>query len=51
MIDAICQWCVVSAALMALLLIVSAARAIAYLGAEAATGTGRGAEVPQSLAR
>ena len=37
-IDAICQWCVVSAALMALLLIVSAARAIAYLGAEAVDG-------------
>jgi uncharacterized membrane protein len=33
-IDAICQWCVVSAGLMASLLIVDAARAIAYLGAE-----------------
>ena len=41
MIDAICQWCVVSAALMALLLIVSAARAIAYLGAEAGEEPGR----------
>lgn len=50
-IDAICQWCVVSAALMALLLIVSAARAITYLGAEAVEEDGRGAKAPQSLAR
>jgi uncharacterized membrane protein len=50
-IDAICQWCVISAALMALLLFVSAARAITYLGAEAVEETGRGAKVPQSLAR
>ena len=57
-IDAICQWCVVSAGLMALLLIVNAARAIAYAGAELAAGegsgsnqNGHGAEVQQRLAR
>jgi uncharacterized membrane protein len=35
-IDAICQWCVASAVLMTLLLLVSAARAFAYAGAELA---------------
>lgn len=35
-IDAICQWCVGSAVLMTLLLIVSAARAFGYVGAEIA---------------
>jgi len=35
-IDAICQWCVASAVLMTLLLVVSAARALAYTGAELA---------------
>ena len=33
-IDAICQWCVASAVLMTLLLLVNAARALAYTGAE-----------------
>jgi uncharacterized membrane protein len=33
-IDAICQWCVASAVLMTLLLIVTASRALGYLGAE-----------------
>jgi uncharacterized membrane protein len=33
-IDAICQWCVASAALMTLLLAVDAARAVAYAGSE-----------------
>jgi uncharacterized membrane protein len=37
-IDAICQWCVGSAVLMTLLLIVSAARAFGYVGAEIASG-------------
>jgi len=45
-IDAICQWCVVSAGLMTLLLIVNAARAIAYLGAELAAGEGSGVQAP-----
>jgi uncharacterized membrane protein len=45
-IDAICQWCVVSAGLMALLLIVNAARAIAYLGAELTAGEGSGVQAP-----
>jgi uncharacterized membrane protein len=35
-IDAICQWCVASAVLMSMLLIVNAARAISYAGAELA---------------
>jgi uncharacterized membrane protein len=35
-IDAICQWCVSSAALMTLLLAVTATRAFAYAGAELA---------------
>ena len=34
MIDAICQWCVASAVLMALSLAVAAARAFAYTGRE-----------------
>ena len=38
MIDAICQWCVASACLMTLLLIVNATRALAYAGAELAAG-------------
>src|SRR6478736_2471458 len=33
-IDAICQWCVASAVLMTLLLLVNAARALTYTGAE-----------------
>ncbi|HEX6585698.1 MAG TPA: vitamin K epoxide reductase family protein [Solirubrobacterales bacterium] len=33
-IDAICQWCVASAVLMTLALVVAAARAFAYTGAE-----------------
>jgi uncharacterized membrane protein len=33
-IDAICQWCVASAVLMTLLLVVNAARALGYAGAE-----------------
>jgi len=33
-IDAICQWCVASAVLMTLLLVVSALRAFGYVGAE-----------------
>jgi uncharacterized membrane protein len=37
-IDAICQWCVASAVLMTLLLIVNAVRAFAYAGAELAAG-------------
>ena len=45
-IDAICQWCVASAALMTLLLIVNAARAIAYVGAEAEPGRGPGVQAP-----
>jgi uncharacterized membrane protein len=44
-IDAICQWCVVSAALMTVLLIVTAARAIAYVGAEVEPG-GQGVQAP-----
>jgi uncharacterized membrane protein len=35
-IDAICQWCVASAVLMALSLIVAATRALGYAGAELA---------------
>jgi uncharacterized membrane protein len=45
-IDAICQWCVTSAALMTLLLIVNATRAIAYLGAEAEPRQGHGIQAP-----
>jgi uncharacterized membrane protein len=37
-IDAICQWCVASAVLMTLLLVVTALRAFGYLGAELVTG-------------
>src|SRR5215216_5579426 len=37
-IDAICQWCVASAVLMTLLLIVSALRAFGYAGAELMSG-------------
>jgi uncharacterized membrane protein len=36
-IEAICQWCVASAVLMTLLLIVNASRAFGYAGAELAT--------------
>ena len=36
-IDAICQWCVASAGLMTLLLIVNTTRAFGYAGAELAT--------------
>jgi uncharacterized membrane protein len=39
-IDAICQWCVASAALMTLLLILNAARAFAYAGEEIGGGEG-----------
>jgi uncharacterized membrane protein len=35
-IDAICQWCVISAVLMGLSLLIAAARAFAYTGAELA---------------
>jgi uncharacterized membrane protein len=38
-IHAICQWCVASAVLMTLLLVVNATRAFAYAGAELALGT------------
>jgi uncharacterized membrane protein len=38
-IDAICQWCVASAVLMTVLLMISAARAFAYAGAELAAGS------------
>ena len=41
MIDAICQWCVASAVLMTLLLVVNAARAFAYAGAELAAALDR----------
>jgi uncharacterized membrane protein len=44
-IDAICQWCVASAVLMTLLLIVNAARALAYLGADVAS-EGPGVRAP-----
>ena len=37
-IDAICQWCVASAGLMTLLLIVNATRAFGYAGAELTAG-------------
>jgi uncharacterized membrane protein len=37
-IDAICQWCVASAVLMMLLLIVNATRAFGYAGAELTAG-------------
>jgi uncharacterized membrane protein len=37
-IDAICQWCVASAVLMTLLLVVTVLRAIGYLGAELMSG-------------
>jgi uncharacterized membrane protein len=37
-IDAICQWCVASAVLTTLLLLINAARAFAYGGAEMAVG-------------
>jgi uncharacterized membrane protein len=40
-IEAICQWCVASAVLMTILLLVGAARVIGYVGSE---GAGRGAE-------
>ena len=39
MIDAICQWCVASAVLMTLLLVLNAARALAYTGAELAAAS------------
>jgi uncharacterized membrane protein len=45
-IDAICQWCVVSAVLMTLLLIVNAARAIAYVGSELTARQGPGVQAP-----
>ena len=45
-IDAICQWCVASAVLMTVLLIVNGARALAYIGAELTTTGGEGPEVP-----
>jgi uncharacterized membrane protein len=37
-IDAICQWCVASAVLMTLLLVVTVLRAFGYLGAELMSG-------------
>jgi uncharacterized membrane protein len=45
-IDAVCQWCVASAVLMTLLLVVNGARALTYIGAELAAGGGEGAEAP-----
>ena len=45
-IDAICQWCVASAALMTLLLFVNGARALTYIGAELTTGGGEEAGAP-----
>lgn len=39
-IDAICQWCVASAVLMTLLLVVNGMRAFGYVGAELATPAG-----------
>jgi uncharacterized membrane protein len=45
-IDAICQWCVASAGLMTVLLIVNAARAIAYAGAELTAAEGTGVQAP-----
>jgi uncharacterized membrane protein len=43
-IEAICQWCVASAALMTVLLVVNAARVIGYVGSE---GAGGKAEIAQ----
>lgn len=43
-IEAICQWCVASAALMTVLLVVNAVRVIGYVGSE---GTGGKAEIAQ----
>jgi len=43
-IEAICQWCVASAVLMAVLLALNAARVIGYVGSE---GTGEKAEIAQ----
>ncbi len=37
-IEAICQWCVASAALMTVLLVVNAARVIGYVGSEGSGG-------------
>jgi uncharacterized membrane protein len=46
-IDAICQWCVASAVLMTLLLLVNSARAFGYAGAElAASSAASSAEGP-----
>jgi uncharacterized membrane protein len=42
-IDAICQWCVASAGLMSVLLVVNSTRAYAYLGAELEPGASEGA--------
>ena len=39
-IDPICQWCVVSALLMTVLLLAAAVRAIRFAGTGAASGTG-----------
>jgi uncharacterized membrane protein len=39
-IDAICQWCVASACLMTLLLVVNAVRAFGYAGRDLAPATG-----------
>jgi uncharacterized membrane protein len=39
-IDAICQWCVASAVLMTVLLVLNAMRAFGYVGAELATPAG-----------
>ena len=43
-IDAVCQWCVASAVLMTLLLVVNVLRAVAYTGTELSPG-------PQTAAR
>jgi uncharacterized membrane protein len=45
-IEAICQWCVASAVLMTLLLVINGVRAIAYVGAELAAGREPGVEAP-----
>jgi uncharacterized membrane protein len=45
-IDAICQWCVASAVLMTLLLVVNGARALTYIGAELTTRGGEEAGAP-----
>src|SRR3954470_13483954 len=54
-IDAICQWCVASAVLMSLLLVVNGARALTYIGVELGGSAGEpptpGVKVPQTPGR